>query len=510
MPPIGLTDILESLGDFPIVEDIDFKGGYRSVADVTARDAIPVVSRKIGMLVRVISTGETWVLGPGITNGDWSPNNTAITAKDEGTVLTTSIASLDFVGPGVVMTNLGGDITVTVPGSAGGTGFVYQPMSTDEGTNIRNAEITIGGLFFDPASFTVVTGPTVVFRLTGSYASTDVSGNAQIRLYDMGPATGPFVPVLRSTLIIPYVNVNDFVKVDQSLSLVGSPGIGVNQIHTTARAYEVRIYLNTSDPGSSLNVSWAGFEIMGGAIGASSLVAKNEGTVLTSSVSSLDFVGLGVTASNLGGAVTVSIGLSGLSYDTPVNVTKASALEGVAVTLARSDHKHDVSTSAPPMGIGGGNSEGTSTSLARADHDHKIRTTDGPTDLTVGVVGEGEYFKRVGTQIVGGPGNIGSGGGIVARRTVTGPATVTLLTTDHLILVNTSGGAVTLTLPDPALTDRVYEIKDISGTFGTNACTLARNNAGDQIEGLASNYLLEANWQALRIGSDLTTKWYLL
>lgn len=105
---------------------------------------------------------------------------------------------------------------------------------------------------------------------------------------------------------------------------------------------------------------------------------------------------------------------------------------------------------------------------------------------------------------------IGGAGGIVARRTVTGPASVTLAITDHLILVNTSGGAVTLTLPNPSTTDRIYEIKDIAGTFGTNACTLARFAGGDQIEGLAANYLLEANWQSLRIGSDGSTKWWLL
>lgn len=100
--------------------------------------------------------------------------------------------------------------------------------------------------------------------------------------------------------------------------------------------------------------------------------------------------------------------------------------------------------------------------------------------------------------------------GIVARRTVTGPTSVTVLATDHLIQVDTTAGAVTLTLPDPATTDRIYEIKDIAGTFGTNACTLARFAGGDQIEGLAANYLLEANWQIQRIGSNGATKWWLL
>jgi hypothetical protein len=123
----------------------------------------------------------------------------------------------------------------------------------------------------------------------------------------MGPASGPFAPVLRSTLTIPFANVDDFVKVDQALSLVASPGLGLNQIHLTARVYEVRMYLNTLDVGSNLNVAWAGFEIVGGAIGSSSIVSKNEGVSLTSTTSSFDFVGPGVTATNLGGAVTVTV-----------------------------------------------------------------------------------------------------------------------------------------------------------------------------------------------------------
>jgi hypothetical protein len=106
---------------------------------------------------------------------------------------------------------------------------------------------------------------------------------------------------------------------------------------------------------------------------------------------------------------------------------------------------------------------------------------------------------------------LGGAGGVVARRTVTGPTTVSIAVTDHLIMVDTTSGVVTLTLPDPSLTDRIYEVKDIAGTFGTNACVLARNTpASDQIEGLVSNYSLEAPYQSTRIASNGTSKWWLL
>jgi hypothetical protein len=85
----------------------------------------------------------------------------------------------------------------------------------------------------------------------------------------------------------------------------------------------------------------------------------------------------------------------------PADVTKAPADAGVAATVARSDHKHDVTTAAPAQGIGGGNTEGVATTLARSDHDHTIRETGGPTDLTVGIIADGQAVVRSGTALVG-------------------------------------------------------------------------------------------------------------
>lgn len=62
----------------------------------------------------------------------------------------------------------------------------------------------------------------------------------------------------------------------------------------------------------------------------------------------------------------------------PVNITKSAAVVGVATTLARSDHKHDVATSAPSS-IGTANAEGASTNLTRADHVHDHGAQTEPT-----------------------------------------------------------------------------------------------------------------------------------
>jgi hypothetical protein len=49
---------------------------------------------------------------------DASGGGGSITVKDEGSTLTTTATSLDFVGSGVTATNSGGDVTVTINGGA--------------------------------------------------------------------------------------------------------------------------------------------------------------------------------------------------------------------------------------------------------------------------------------------------------------------------------------------------------------------------------------------------------
>ena len=49
------------------------KGGYRSVADIPERDAIPALRRESGMLVLTISDGIVWRLNDNLTT--WIDNN---------------------------------------------------------------------------------------------------------------------------------------------------------------------------------------------------------------------------------------------------------------------------------------------------------------------------------------------------------------------------------------------------------------------------------------------------
>lgn len=64
------------------------------------------------------------------------------------------------------------------------------------------------------------------------------------------------------------------------------------------------------------------------------------------------------------------------STDFPADVTKAPALVGTSPYVARSDHKHNISTAAAST-LSGSNSEGSATSLARSDHNHALGGTVG-------------------------------------------------------------------------------------------------------------------------------------
>lgn len=66
--------------------------------------------------VVIVSETQVNVITAGIAGAD-APT---ITAKDEGSTLTTSMTSIDFVGSGVTATNTGGAVTVTVSGGGGG------------------------------------------------------------------------------------------------------------------------------------------------------------------------------------------------------------------------------------------------------------------------------------------------------------------------------------------------------------------------------------------------------
>lgn len=62
----------DSTDTYAVTDETYNRGGYRSVADITARNAITADRRKEGMLVRVLSTGDVYVLVGGILDANWT------------------------------------------------------------------------------------------------------------------------------------------------------------------------------------------------------------------------------------------------------------------------------------------------------------------------------------------------------------------------------------------------------------------------------------------------------
>ena len=85
-----------------------------------------------------------------------------------------------------------------------------------------------------------------------------------------------------------------------------------------------------------------------------------------------------------------------------------------------------------------------------------------------------------------------------------------ILTTDDYLFVDTSAGAVTLNLPNPAQFTyaKEYFLVDTKGTFSTNNVTLAPF-AGEKIAGLAANKVFSTQWGSWKVVTD-GVDWYVL
>lgn len=89
------------------------------------------------------------------------------------------------------------------------------------------------------------------------------------------------------------------------------------------------------------------------------------------------------------------------------------------------------------------------------------------------------------------------------RNFLTKTANYTILSTDDIIFVDTSGGSFTLTLPNPTTvssgtTTKIFTIVDTKGVLSTNNLTLARFSS-EKIEGLAVSKTFSTDWAAWRI-----------
>lgn len=133
------------------------------------------------MTTVTITETEVQVVTVGIAGAD-APT---ITAKDEGTTLTTSMTSIDFVGSGVTATNTGGAVTVTINGGGGGGGsgtVTSVAMTVPTGLTVTGSPITASGtLAVSLTSGYVIPTQASINALvpyTGATSSVDLGANS--------------------------------------------------------------------------------------------------------------------------------------------------------------------------------------------------------------------------------------------------------------------------------------------------------------------------------------------
>lgn len=95
-------------------------------------------------------------------------------------------------------------------------------------------------------------------------------------------------------------------------------------------------------------------------------------------------------------------------------------------------------------------------------------------------------------------------------QTVTWSSTIittnTTLASGNGYFVDTTSGAITVTLPASPSVGDYLQIKDYAGTFATNNLTIARN--GENIQGVANDSLVQTNRAALKlVYADATKGW---
>lgn len=112
------------------------------------------------------------------------------------------------------------------------------------------------------------------------------------------------------------------------------------------------------------------------------------------------------------------------------------------------------------------------------------------------VDGDSPYQAAKEGDVIKNPGAI-SGNNITVTNTDS-PYTAQL--GDQIILVDESGGAVTVTLPAPTWEGESYTIKQITG--GANNTTV--DTAGSETIDGASSIALDAQWEVVKVVSDGT------
>lgn len=210
-----------------------------------------------------------------------------------------------------------------------------------------------------------------------------------------------------------------------------------------------------------------------------------------------------LTVASVGGSSAANIHSAELAANAATNANTAS-------TIVKRDASGNFSAGTITASLSG-NATNVTGVVAIANGGTGLSTTPTDGQLLIGSTSGTNYVKS--TLTAGSGITITNAGGSItiassgSAAQVTKTANYTILSTDGTIFCDTSGGAFTLTLPDPStIAGKIFRVIDTTGNFNTNNLTLARH-ASEKIEGLAASKILQTNWGWFQITTN-ATDWF--
>ena len=259
----------------------------------------------------------------GITFADGTFQNTAavisLTVQEEGSNVVVNTNTINFVGNGVVASNVAGIATITIAGSDSSSGITVQEEGANTVTSANTinfvgssvttsnvagvATITVasglsGIAVQEEGSNVVATANTVNF--VGSLvAASNVSGVATVTV------KGPVVQEEGSNVV---ANTDTFNFIGNLVTASNVGGVATVTVKGPAVQEEGSNVVANTDTLNFVGTLVTASNVAGVAtVTVNGPAVQEEGSNVVASTSTLNFVGAGVTASNVGGVATVTI-----------------------------------------------------------------------------------------------------------------------------------------------------------------------------------------------------------
>lgn len=283
----------------------------------------------------------------GITPINGAGGGSALEILDEGVSETTAALSIDFVGGGVSVTETAGAVTVNISGGgiadtdgvAEGVTNLYFTEARVLGTDLAGLSLASGADITSSSTVlsalgqlqkhvtdtdTTVSGKqsTSAKDATGGYAGLTAykinfkdatntytsffqNSNTAARTYTFPDATGTVALTSDITGTNSGTNTGD-QNIFSTIAVSGQSNVVADTTSDTLTLVAgSNVTITTSAGGDSITIAATG--------GGSSLEILDEGVQKTAAATSIDFVGAGVAATNVGNAITVTISGAGLT-----------------------------------------------------------------------------------------------------------------------------------------------------------------------------------------------------